>query len=72
MIRIAISPAAFDAINATLPVSVGFEPEPDAQGDVLIWLDAVIVERLGSMRGPRECYSDVILRLVEVEAGRRS
>jgi hypothetical protein len=33
MIRIAISPAAFDAIAATLPLgSVGYEPQTDAQG----------------------------------------
>jgi hypothetical protein len=30
MIRIAITAAAFDAIAATLPGSVGFEPESDA------------------------------------------
>ena len=31
MIRIAITPAAFEAISATLPLgSVGFEREPDA------------------------------------------
>jgi hypothetical protein len=36
MIR--ITTAAFDAIAATLPVSVGFERDPDANGERLIWL----------------------------------
>ena len=53
MIRIAISPVAFDAITSTLPVgTVGFEAEPNAEGERLIWLDAVFVERLGAMRQP--------------------
>jgi predicted CopG family antitoxin len=34
--------------------------------------DAAVVERLSAMRGSGESYSDVILRLVELEAGRRS
>jgi hypothetical protein len=34
MIGITISPAAFDAITATLPIgSVGFEAEPDPNGE---------------------------------------
>jgi hypothetical protein len=34
MIRITITPAAFEAIKATLPVaSVGYEAEPDAKGE---------------------------------------
>jgi hypothetical protein len=40
MIRIAITPEAFDAISATLPLgTVGYEPQLDAQGSRLIWLD---------------------------------
>ncbi len=38
----------------------------------LIWLDHAVVNRLRAMRGPGESYSDVILQLVEIEAGRRS
>jgi predicted CopG family antitoxin len=34
----------------------------------MIWLEAPIVDRLAAMRGPGESYSDVILRLVEMEA----
>jgi hypothetical protein len=32
------------------------------------WIEAVVVDRLGAMRGPGESYSDVILRLIELEA----
>ena len=64
MIRIAITQAAFDAIAATLPLgSVSYEPALD-EGDLrYIWLEARWVDRLKSYRGPRESYSDVILRL---------
>ena len=69
MIRISITPAAFEAIAATLPLgSVGFEPKVDAQGQRLIWLEAAVVDRLTAMRRPNESLSDVILRLVEIEA----
>jgi hypothetical protein len=72
MIRIPVTAAAFDAITATLPAgSVGFEAEPDAEGYRLIWLDEPVVARLTAMRGPRESFSDVIMRLVEQEAGQR-
>jgi hypothetical protein len=69
MIRIAISPAAFDAIAATLPLgSIGYEPQLDRQGQRLVWLETPVVDRLGAMRRPGESYSDVILRLIEFEA----
>ncbi len=54
MVRIGITPAAFDAIVDTLPLgSVGSEAEPDEKGERLIWLDAVVVDRLPAMRRPR-------------------
>ena len=72
MIRIAVTPAAFEAIAATLPLgSVGYEPQTNAEGERMIWLEASVVDRLMAMRGPGESYSDVILRLVEIEAGQR-
>ena len=44
LIRIAITPAAFEAIAATLPLgSVGFEARPNSKGERLIWL---VVDRL--------------------------
>ncbi|MGO9391609.1 hypothetical protein [Rhodoblastus sp.] len=66
MIRVAISPAAFDAIVATLPVgSVGFEAEPGENGERMIWLDAGVVDRLARhARAGRE------LRRRDHEAGR--
>jgi hypothetical protein len=39
VIRITITAEAFGAIAAMLPGSVGFEPEPDAKGKRLIWLE---------------------------------
>ena len=66
MIRIAISQAAFEAIAATLPLgSVGYENGPSVNGERLIWLAPNVVNRLRTMRGHGESYSDVILRLAE-------
>jgi len=65
MVRIAISPAAFDAICATLPVgSVAVEAEANEPGERVIWLEAAMVDRLGAMREAGESYSDVFLKLV--------
>ena len=64
MIRISITPAAFEAIAATLPLgSVAFEPQLDPQGNCLVWLDEWTVNKLGALRGPGEDYSAVIIRL---------
>ena len=66
MVRIGITPAAFEAIVDTLPLgSVGFERDPDAKGELQIWLDgAVVVDRVAAIR-PGESFSDVILRLFQ-------
>ena len=50
------------------PARVGYEPELSPKGERWIWLETAMVERLRAMRGPDESYSDVILRLVEIEA----
>jgi hypothetical protein len=69
MIRMAITQAAFDAIAATLAFgSVGYETAVNEKGERLIWLDGAVVDRLCSLRGPGESYSDVILRLTAAEA----
>lgn len=69
MIRVSISPAAFEALAATRPLgSAGYERELNAQGERQIWIEAAVVDRLSAMRLPGESYSDVILRLVEIEA----
>lgn len=69
MIRITITDAAFEAISASLPFGcVGVvERDPDAMGERQIWLDRAVVDRLSAARGPGETYSDVILRLIEME-----
>lgn len=67
MIRIAISQAAFEAIATTLPLgSVAYEAETDANGDRLTWLPRSVVDRLCSLRGPGESFSDGILRLPRI------
>ena len=70
MMRLSITAAAFDAVARTLPLgSVGFERETDEKGERWIWLERAVVDRLRAMRRPEESLSDVILRLVELEAG---
>jgi hypothetical protein len=58
-----ISPAAYAAIAATLPGSVGVEPQRSPNGDYRVWLEPTIANRLAAMRRPGESYSEVILRL---------
>jgi hypothetical protein len=66
MVRISISQAAFDAVAATLPLgSMAFEPELNAKGERLVWLEPPVIDRVTAMRQPGESYSDVILRLIE-------
>jgi hypothetical protein len=61
---LAITQVAFEAIARTLPLgSVGYENEVNERGERLIWLDRAVVDRLRSLRGPGESYSDVILRI---------
>jgi hypothetical protein len=71
MVRIAISPAAFNATTATLPGSVGVENKRDSNGDWQIWLDRRIVDRLNAIREPHEGLSDVILRVAEEASAER-
>jgi hypothetical protein len=68
LIRIAITPAAFEAIAATLPLgSVGYENTTNERGERVIWLGPNVVNRLRAMRGPGEDYSSVILRIAAAE-----
>jgi hypothetical protein len=72
MIQIAINDAAFEAIADTLPLGiVGYEVEANAEGERLVWLERSACDKLARLRGPGESYSDVILRLVEIEARAR-
>jgi hypothetical protein len=69
MIRIAVTPAAFEAIAATMPLgSVGYENAVNERGERFVWLSPTVVNRLRAMRGPGESCSDVILRIVGTEA----
>ena len=66
MIRIAISQAASKSIARSLPLgTVSFENKMTENGDRLVWLEPNVVDRLRSLRGKGESYSDVILRLAE-------
>jgi hypothetical protein len=61
---LATSPACARPTCATLPFgSVGYENAANERGERLIWLDRAVVDRLRSLRGPGESFSDVILRL---------
>ena len=58
-------------IARTLPFgTVSFENKIDEDGNRLIWLEPRVVDRLRSLRGRGEDYSQVILRLAETEPGR--
>jgi hypothetical protein len=67
VIRITITAAAFEAIAASLPSSVGHERIRAPNGDYYIWLEPRYVDGLRAMRVPGESYSDVILRLAKGE-----
>ncbi len=52
VIRISITPAAFDAIADTLPLgSVAVEPEANANGERQVWVDVSVANKLSAMRG---------------------
>jgi hypothetical protein len=71
MIRIAISSAAFEAIAGTLTLgSVGYEAEPNQQGERYVLPENAMADRLAALRGPDESYSDVILRLAATDQTR--
>jgi hypothetical protein len=44
---------------------VAVEAEANERGERYVWLEAVMADRLGAMRGPGESYSDAILRLAK-------
>jgi hypothetical protein len=69
MIKIAVTEAALVAIAKTLPE--GTVLQVDRRGGQCFIHPRMkspgAIDRLGAMRGPGESYSDVILRLVELE-----
>jgi predicted CopG family antitoxin len=65
MISISITPEAYETIKTTTPRMDGAAASKRPNGQVQIWLDRAVVDRLRAMRGPGESYSDVIIRLAE-------
>jgi hypothetical protein len=64
MICITVTAEAYAAIKATLPADMQtWPPSPGDSGDVIIWLDQAMLDRLDAMRGPGESYSDAIIRV---------
>ena len=65
MISIPITEAAYEALKATTP---GIDQAPTSlgsDGQVEIWLDRAVVDRLRELSEPGEGYSDVIIRLAK-------
>ena len=67
MIRVALTDAAYDAIASTLPRGAARWPMQRDRGQCFIQVEAAVVDRMRAMRRPGESYSQVILRLVELE-----
>ena len=70
MICVALTDAAYDAIASTLPKGAARRPMRRDRGQCFIEVEAAAVDRMRAVRRPDESYSQVILRLVELEAGR--
>jgi hypothetical protein len=67
MIAVTITPVAYEALKAMLPMTDGAaKPGPD--GLIRIWLGRAIFDQLGRLSDPGEGYSDVILRLAKEES----
>ena len=70
MIRIAITPAAYEAIERTFALgAVAAEPQVNEKGERLIWLEPRWVEKLNSIRRPGESYWEAIIRLAALWEG---
>ena len=63
MVTIAITAEAFASIEGTLVEGSKGDARPDGKGGYLIVVPHAILDRLKTMRGPGESYSDVILAL---------
>jgi hypothetical protein len=68
MIRIEISAAAYAALCAGVPPERRLPPLPSPAGGFYLWLDKVTLAKFSAARGPRESYSDVILRFASEAA----
>lgn len=68
MIRIALTDATYETIASTLPKGAARWPMQRQGDQCFIQVEAAVVDRLRTLRRPGECYSNVILRLVELES----
>jgi hypothetical protein len=67
MTSVALTGAVYDAIASTLPKGAARWPLQRDRGRCFIQVEAAVVDRMRAMRRPGESYSQVILRLVELE-----
>jgi hypothetical protein len=67
MIRMVLTEAAYETIASTLPQGAARWPMQRERGQCFIQVEAAVVDRLWALRKRCESYSDVILRLVELE-----
>jgi hypothetical protein len=67
MIRVALTDAAYDAIASMLPRGAARWPMQRDRGQSFVQVEAAVVDRMRTMRGPGKSYSQVILRLVELQ-----
>jgi hypothetical protein len=70
MLRVALTDAADDAIASTLPTGAARRAHAARSEQCFLQVEAAVVDRMRAMLRPGESYRD-ILRLVELEAGRR-
>ena len=69
MVTITITAEAFASIAGTLVEGSKGDARPDGKGGYLIVLSHAILDRLKTMRGPGESYSDVIIALAKGGVG---
>ena len=70
MIRIAITAEAYEATARTLALgTVACEPQPNENGERVIWIEERWLDKLNSIRRTRESYSEAIIRLAGLWEG---
>jgi hypothetical protein len=69
MIGLVLTEGAYDIIACKLSKGSARSPTQRDHGRCFIQVGAAVVDRMRTMRRPDEDYSDVILRLIEIEAG---
>jgi hypothetical protein len=68
MIRIEITAAAYAVLCAGVPEHRRLEAQGSPSGGFYLGLDKMTLNRFMAARGPRESYSEAILRFAEEEA----